>query len=146
MVLELHFYFIYLEAWWQDKLYHTHQYRIYKTSEQHKISYHNPRSPMPLSLGISMYDVDIKIHVFQHCNIQIFSVHIGDWFFFYWTICWLTRMPNLSPGAQKRCYCLSIWSFLWKYLSWFCGICMKWNKSFQLLREFIRLSCKPIWS
>lgn len=82
MVLELHFYFIYLEAWWQDKLYHTHQYRIYKTSEQHKISYHNPRSPMPLSLGISMYDVDIKIHVFQHCNIQIFSVHIGDWFFF----------------------------------------------------------------
>lgn len=37
---------------------------------------------MPLSLGISMYDVDIKIHVFQHCNIQIFSVHIGDWFFF----------------------------------------------------------------
>lgn len=81
MVLELHFYFIYLEAWWQDKLYHTHQYRIYKTSEQHKISYHNPRSPMPLSLGISMYDVDIKIHVFQHCNIQIFSVHIGDCFF-----------------------------------------------------------------
>lgn len=82
MVLELHFYFIYLEAWWQDKLYHTHQYRIYKTSEQHKISYHNPRSPMPLSLGISMYNVDIRIHVFQHCNIQIFSVHIGDWFFF----------------------------------------------------------------
>lgn len=81
MVLELHFYFIYLEAWWQDKLYHTHQYRIYKTSEQHKISYHNPRSPMPLSLGISMYNVDIKIHVFQHCNIKIFSVHIGDWFF-----------------------------------------------------------------
>lgn len=82
MVLELHFYFIYLEAWWQDKLYHTHQYRIYKTSEQHKISYHNPRSPMPLSLGISMYNVDIRIHVFQHCNIQIFSVHTGDCFFF----------------------------------------------------------------
>lgn len=81
MVLELHFYFIYLEAWWQDKLYHTHQYRIYKTSEQHKISYHNPRSPMPLSLGISMYNVDTRIHVFQHCNIQIFSVHTGDWFF-----------------------------------------------------------------
>lgn len=37
--------------------------------------------PLHVSLGISMYNVDIKIHVFQHCNIQIFSVHTGDWFF-----------------------------------------------------------------
>lgn len=37
---------------------------------------------MPLSLGaLAIYYIDIKIHVFQHCNIQIFSVHIGDYFF-----------------------------------------------------------------
>lgn len=128
MVLELHFYFIYLEAWWQDKLYHTHQYRIYKTSEQYKISYHNPRSPMPLSLGISMYDVDIKIHVFQHCNIQIFSVHIGDCFFFIerfagWHECRICR-PELRNAVIVYQYghffgniCLGFAEYVWNEIN-----------------------------
>lgn len=151
MVLALKFNFIYLETWWQDKLYHTHLWNKPSSGFIELLnsirSAINPRLPMPLSLGArAIYNIDIKIHVFHHCNlyIQIFSVHIGDYFFIErfadWHECQIYR-PVLSNTVIVYQYGL----FFKNISLGFVGYVYEIGKKFLLAaREFLRVNCKPI--